>query len=256
MQLAALALAAGVVLAGAGTAAASGWLETETTQAEPLVFDPSALVGLPDLSAYGELTVLREPQPRRVADRVAASAVTGLELPVVAARSHGIRSDPVYVVTDEARAVFTLSTGRDGWATAQLDGTRIQLAAGPAAAALWPGVTGMPALIVARAVAPTATSSGVPLETVCEYLIERSGLPDDLAQRLRSFAADGSALPLPVPGSHVDTSLTEVGGVAATVLSTADGTLAAVVWLDDGVITIVAGSLGEDELLTIARGLR
>ena len=39
----------------------------------------------------------------------------------------------------------------------------------------------------------------------------------------------------------------------ATVLATRDRTLAAVVWVDDGVVTAVAGSLDADEVLSIAR---
>ncbi len=32
--------------------------------------------------------------------------------------------------------------------------------------------------------------------------------------------------------------------------------MAAVVWVDDGVVTVVAGSLDADEVLSVARGLR
>jgi hypothetical protein len=47
-----------------------------------------------------------------------------------------------------------------------------------------------------------------------------------------------------------------VGGVPATVLATRDRSFAAVVWVDDGVVTVVAGSLDDDEVLAVARGLR
>ena len=42
----------------------------------------------------------------------------------------------------------------------------------------------------------------------------------------------------------------------ATVLATRDRTLAAVVWVDDDVVTTVAGSLDTDEILLLARDLR
>ena len=38
-------------------------------------------------------------------------------------------------------------------------------------------------------------------------------------------------------------------------LSTRDRTIAGVVWVDNGVVTAVAGSLSADELLSVARGL-
>ena len=63
-------------------------------------------------------------------------------------------------------------------------------------------------------------------------------------------------LPRPVPADHVTTSSTQVNGVPATVLATRDRTLAAVVWVDDGVVTVVAGSLDADEVLAIAEELR
>jgi hypothetical protein len=50
-------------------------------------------------------------------------------------------------------------------------------------------------------------------------------------------------------------STADVGGKPATVLTMKDGTLAAVLWVDNGVITAVAGSLSAAELLAVARGL-
>jgi hypothetical protein len=113
----------------------------------------------------------------------------------------------------------------------------------------------VPALVVGRAVAPSAFSSGVPFETVRDYLLSLPGLPEDVAAELRTFTADGSTLPLPVPADEVTTSSVRVGGEPATVLTTRDRTLAAVVWVEDGVVTAVAGALDADEVLAIAREL-
>jgi hypothetical protein len=121
---------------------------------------------------------------------------------------------------------------------------------------VWSSGSGAPALVVGRAVAPTAFSSGAPFETVRDYLLSLPGLPEDVAAQLRSFTADGSTLPLPVPADQVTTSSAEVDGVPATVLTTNDRALSAVVWVDDSVVTVVAGSLDEDEVLSIARDLR
>jgi hypothetical protein len=40
------------------------------------------------------------------------------------------------------------------------------------------------------------------------------------------------------------------------VLTLRDGTMTGVVWVDDGIVTAVAGSLNADEVLSVARGLR
>jgi hypothetical protein len=169
-------------------------------------------------------------------------------------------------VVGELSGVFTFSGEKAAQATTAsgealppvpegLDGSRVRLAAGPGVAAVWSQSSGMPILVAARAVAPTASSSGVPFETVRDYLLSLPGLPDDLAAQLRTYTADGSTLPIPVPADLVETSSAEVGGLPATVLESRDQALAAVVWVEDGVVTLVGGALGADEVLTVARDL-
>ncbi|MFZ5871797.1 MAG: hypothetical protein ACOYXW_14895, partial [Actinomycetota bacterium] len=130
------------------------------------------------------------------------------------------------------------------------------LVAGPGVAAVWSSASGAPALVAARAVAPSAYSSGVPFETARDYLLSLPGIPEDLASQLRAFSGDGTTLPLPLPAEQVTSTPAEVGGAPATVLASRDGALHGVVWVDDGVVTLVAGSLSADEVLSVARGLR
>ena len=106
-------------------------------------------------------------------------------------------------------------------------------------------------------VAPKVDSSGVPFATVRDYLLSLPGLPDGLADQLREpLGRDGGTLPLPVPAEMVTTSEADVGGAEATVLESRNGLFAGVVWVEDSVMTGVAGSLSADELLSVARGLR
>src|SRR5262249_57564168 len=107
---------------------------------------------------------------------------------------------------------------------------------GPGVAGVWPEGRGGPALVVARAVAPTAYSSGIPFQTARDYLLSLPGVPDSLASQLRGFSGDGTTLPLPVPAGQVSSSATDVGGRPATVLTSRDGTMVAVVWVDDGIV--------------------
>ena len=139
---------------------------------------------------------------------------------------------------------------------AGLDGSSLRMEAGPGVAAVWSQPTGVPTLVVARVVAPTVESSGVPFETVRDYLLSLPGLPAGLADQLRDLSADGATLPLPVPAELVSTSTADVNGTEATVLTSRDGLFAGVVWVEDGVMTGVAGSLSADELLAVARDLR
>jgi hypothetical protein len=211
--------------------------------------------------------VSRDADVHDVPDASAAAAETGLDVPEVTTLPRGVSGEPLYQVGRRVIATFTFSADRAAEAAADagetlpppppgLDGSRVRLVAGPGVAQVWTSNTGAPALIVGRAVAPSAFSSGVPFETVRDYLLSLPGLPDEVAAQLRRFTADGTTLPLPVPADEVTTSSAQVNGAPATVLATRDRTIAAVVWVEDGVVTAVAGALDADEVLSIARDLR
>ncbi len=264
----AAALGVALVLGGAGAAAAADWLEIfQVDQVAAVEVQTGDLVALPDLSAFGDLQVVDEPEVQQVADAAAAAQLTGLDVPEVATLPDGVTGEPQFMAGGQVVAEFTFSADRAAQAAAEagqtlppppagLDGSRFRLVAGPGLAEVWNSSTGLPALVVARVTAPTAYSSGVPFETVRDYLLELPGLPDGLAEQLRAFTADGSTLPLPVPAELVTTSTAEVDGHEATVLESRDGAMTGAVWVEDGVVTGVAGSLSEDEVLTVARGLR
>ena len=265
---AAAVLAFTVVLAGAGTAAANDWLQIfETEKVAPVSITTGDLVALPDLSAYGTLTLTSEPNVHEVPDAAAAEAETGLDVPKVDDLPAGVSGGPVVQVGGQASATFTFSAAKAAQAAAEaggalpalppgLDGTSVRLDAGPGVLRKWESDSGAPALIVGRAVVPTAFSTGVPFEQVRNYLLALPGLPGEIAEQLRTFAADGSTLPLPVPADEVKTASADVDGAPATVVTTRDGTLAAVVWVEDGEVTVVAGSLDDSEALSVSRGLR
>jgi hypothetical protein len=262
------ALAVAVVLTGAGTAAANDWLQIfRTKKIAPVTFSASDLVALPDLGAYGELVMTGDVDMDPVPDAAAAAAQTGLDVPEVTVLPRGVSGEPVYQVGRQVSATFTFSAERAAQAAAAagrtlpppppgLDGSQVRLVAGPGVAAIWRQPTGLPSLFVGRAVAPTAFSSGVPFETVRDYLLSLPGLPDHVASQLRTFTADGSTLPLPVPADRMTTSSAHVGDAPATVLASRDRLLAAVVWVDNGVVNVVVGSLNPGEVLSIARELR
>src|SRR4051812_20597508 len=255
-----------LVLGGAGAAAAGDWLQIfRTEQVTPVQVQTSDLVTLPDLSQYGDLTVVSEPDVHDVPDAGAAEEATGLDAPQVDGLPGGVTGDPRFVVGSQVVAEFTFSaakaaqaasTGEQPPVPAGLDGSTFRLVAGPGLAEVWPSGSGAPGLVVARVTAPTAFSSGVPFETARDYLLSLPGLPDGLAEQLRSFDGTGTTLPLPIPAQFATSSSTDVHGAPATVVATRDGSVTGVVWVEDGVVTAVGGSLSEGEVLAVARGLR
>lgn len=257
-----------VVVAGAGAAAANDWLPIFRTEAvAPVDVSATDLVSVPDLSALGDVVVTGDDDVEPVADAAAAAARTGLDVPEATTLPRGVEGEPEYGVVGEVTATFTFDAERAARAAAEagtalppppagLDGSQVRVVAGPGVAATWTHSTGAPSLVVGRAVAPTASSTGVPFETARDYVLSLPGVPEDVAAQLRAFTADGSTLPLPVPADRVTSSSAEVDGAPATVLATDDRSMAAVVWVQDGVVTVVAGALDTDEVLAVARGLR
>jgi len=259
---------AGVVLlmTGAGIAAAADWLPIfRTEQIAPVTITADDLVALPDLSAYGTVTVIDEPDVHRVADPAAAAALTGLAVPEVVDLPTGVSGEPEILAGGQAGLEFTFSAAKAAQAVAPatlpapppgLDGSRFRLAAGPGVMQVWTADSGLPALAVGRAVAPTGYSSGVAFGTARDYVLSLPGLPADLVSQLSTFSGDGTTLPLPLPADLVTSAPAEVNGTPAQVLTSTDGALTAAVWVQDGVVTVVGGSLSADEVLTVARGLR
>jgi hypothetical protein len=264
-------VAAAAIVVGAGAAAATGWVEIfRTERIAPVSISATDLNTLPDLSAYGEVVITGDSNVHRVPDATAAETETGLDVPEVPRLPRGVTGEPAYQVGGEVSATFTFSEERAARAAADageelpppppgLDGSQVRLVAGPGVAEVWEHNTGVPTLVVGRAVAPTAYSSlpdGVPFETLRDYLLSLPGLPDAVAAPLRTFNADSSTLPLPVPAGRVTTSTATVNGQAATVVSTRDRSMAAVVWVEDGVVSVVAGALDRDEVVSVARSLQ
>jgi hypothetical protein len=256
------------VLLGAGAVAAADWVQIfRTERIAPVAITRTDFLELPDLSAYGELEVTRQANVREVDDADAAEEATGLRVPRVSELPRGVTGEPQLQVGGRASAVFTFSLERATQMAAEydeplppppagIDGSRFRLNAGPGVAVVWSEARGVPALVVARAIAPTAYSSGIPFETARDYFLSLPGLPDHVATQLRGFSGDGTTLPVPVPDEEVETSTADVGGASATVLTSRDGALAAAIWVKDGIVTAVAGSLSEDEVLDVARELR
>jgi hypothetical protein len=260
--------AAVAVAAGASAAAATEWFQIfRAERITPVTAPESDLVRIPELDAFGELEVTEPVRIREVADADAARKATGLSVPQVSELPRGVTGEPTYHVAGRASAVFTFSAAKVAQTAAaagatvpppppDLDGSQFRLTAGPGLAAVWQQGRPVPAMVVARAVAPTAYSSGVPFETARDYLLSLPMLPESVASQLRGFSADGTTLPLFLSTDQLTNSAADVNGAPATVFTSRNGVMAAVVWVDRGVVTAVAGSLRADEVLAVARGLR
>jgi hypothetical protein len=256
------------LVAGATAAAAADWLPIfHAEQVAPVTAPEADLIKLPELDALGEMKVTEEIDIRAVADAAAAEKATGLAVPRVGDLPRGVTGGPAYFAAGRASAELTFSVEKAAQATGTtadalpppppgLDGAKFRLTAGPGLAAVWAEDRPAPAMVVVRAIAPAAYSSGIPFETARDYVLSLPGVPESVASQLRGFSGDGTTLPLFVSSDEQTTTTADVGGHPATVLTSRDRTMAGVVWVDGGVLTAVAGSLSTDEVLSVARGLR
>jgi len=262
------AVGAVALVTGAGVAAAADWFQIfRAEQISPVTAPEAELITLPELDDLGEIEVTEPVDIRQVAGPEAAAEASGLDAPRVNELPQGVTGAPTYYAAGQASAVFTFSAEKTAQTVAAkgetvpapppgLDGSRFRFVAGPGLAEVWPEARGVPAMVVARVVAPTAHSSGIPFATARDYLLSLPGLPEDIVAQLRGFTGDGKTLPLFVSSDEMTSATADVGGTRATVLSSRSGTVSGVVWVDDGVVTAVAGSLSTDEVLSVARGLR
>lgn len=276
--LVAAVVAGTVVLGGGAAAAATDWLPIfRTTKVTPVQVSPQDLTGveqltghldrLAELSAFGEVVAPDQVQPGVVPDAATATARTGLAVPEVANLPTGVEGSPTYLVVGRQTVQFTFSAAKaTRWARANgtvlppmpagLDGSRLRIEGGPGVAVVWGQRTGIPTLVVARAMAPTAVTQGASLPVIRDYLLSMSRISPELAAQLRSVTGDGTTLPIPVLTGVATSSQTDIGGAPATVVESNNQLGTAVIWVDDGELDLVLGLLSTNETLAVARGLR
>jgi hypothetical protein len=249
-------------------AAAADWLpifKPDTVAAVTVDLDVQDVDALPDLSAYGTLSLPKDADPRDVADAAEAERLTGVDAPDVTALPVGVGGTPTYGVLEPTTARFTFSAEkaraaaeRTGRALppmpAGVDGSTLEIRVGPGIVARW-GDGDLPELAVIRMAAPVVSSEGVSLPTLRDYLLAQPGIPDEVAAKLRALPDDGSVLPVPVPSQYATTESTTVDGVHATAVSMRDGSAAGLIWIKDTQLSAVFGLVDLEELEDVARDL-
>jgi len=265
-----VAVAAAAVVAVGTTAAAAAvdWLPIfKPERVTAVTLDVRDVSAMPDLSAYGDLEVPSGAEPANVASAAEAAERSGIAVPRVAELPRGVTGSPAYSVIDRTTARFTFSAAKAREAArrsgqdlppmpAGVDGSVLELQVGPGVVQIWTSGSAMPKLAVLRMAAPVASSEGVSLGTLRDYLLEQPGLPAETAQQLRQIPLDGSVLPIPVPEQYATTRPTTVDGVQATEVALRDGSAAGVVWIKNGLLTAVVGTVDVDDVRDVARGLR
>jgi len=275
-----------MVLALAAAVAAIALLATAIAQ-DKNTFTPQTLTPVPvtmadmeslsQLSAYGTVTWTKQPQLQVVTSAAEAQSVSGLKVPTVASLPAGVSKTVTYAAMPQAVAVFTFSKDKAAAAAAQagktlpalpagMEGAQLTVTVGPAVAEIYGNMNqpaassdvsqlGLPQLVVAATTAPVATSSQVTVTQLEDYLIAQPGISAELKAAIKAIGDPSTTLPVPIPVEFATSSSVTVQGVPGIALGDNTGVGAGVIWVKNGVVYGVVGTVKKSDAEDIANHL-
>ncbi len=111
-------------------------------------------------------------------------------------------------------------------------------------------------LIVAQMPVPRVSSSGVSVQRLVAYEIERPGVSPNVIAAFRAIGDLSTTLPIPIPVDKAYSQSVAVDGVTGIGLGDETGLGAAVVWQKAGMLYVVAATRPAREVLAIANSMR
>ncbi len=275
-----------VVLAFATAVAAIALLVTAIAQ-DSNTFTPQTLTPVPvtladmqalsQLSAYGTISWTKQPQPQIATSADDAHTISGLPVPKVATLPTGVSSTVTYAAMGQATAVFTFSKDKAAAAAAQagktlpalpagMDGAQLTVTVGPAVAEIYGNITkpaagsditqaNLPQLIVGETTAPVATSSQVTVVQLENYLLSQPGISAELKAAIKAIGDPSTTLPIPIPVQFATSSAVTIQGVQGLALGDNTGVGAGAIWIKNGVVYGVVGTIKRDDAVNVANQL-
>jgi hypothetical protein len=246
------------------------------TSITPVAVSVADLQSLSGLSSYGTLTWTTQPQPQIVTSAAEAAAVSGLKVPVVSSLPVGVSTTVTYAAMPQAVGVFTFDRAKAEAAAAAtgktlppmpsgMDGSTLTVTVGPAVVEVYgdmkagstsdPTGFNLPQLIVAESTAPLVTSSHATAQEIEDYLLKQPGISPNLAAAIRAVGDPTKTLLIPIPIEYATATTVQVQGVNGVALGDNTGLGAAVIWIKNGVIYGVAGTLTQDVVVGVANHL-
>lgn len=275
VRVAALAglVAAALAVLVVGTPLAQGMTQIfAPKQVETVPVTTSSFAGLPDLSNWGTVKVITQPELEQV-DGAAQAA--GADLPRLdrAAAPAGLPAAQ-YARVSQGSGTFTFDAAKAKAAAerqgskapalpANLNGSVLQVTAGPAEVAVYGSLDpkqvsagSVPPLVIAAGRAPVVTSNGATVKQIEDAVLAQPGVSPQLAAAIRAIGDPTSTLPIPVPVDKANShTVTLRDGTKATYVGDNTGVYAGLIWIKGGVVYAAGGSLHEAELTAIANSL-
>lgn len=275
-----------MVLAFASAVAVIALVATAIAQ-DKNTFTPQSLTPVPvtmadmeslsQLSAYGTVSWTKQPQLQVVTSAAEARTVSGLKVPSVASLPSGVSTTVTYAAMPQAVAVFTFSKDKAAAAAAQagktlpalpagMEGAQLTVTVGPAVAEIFGNMNkpaassdvsqlGLPQLVVAASTAPVATSSQVTVKQLEDYLIAQPGISAELKAAIKAIGDPSTTLPVPIPVQFATSSFVTIQGVQGIALGDNTGVGAGVIWVKNGLVYGVVGTVKKSDAEDIANHL-
>ncbi len=268
--------AAAALVALLATAIAENGTVFAPNTVTPVPVTVADLQSLSQLSDYGTFAWTTQPNLQVVTSAAEAAAATGLKVPTVAKLPAGVSSTITYGAMSKATAVFTFSAAKATAAAARTgkplpklpagaDGAQLTVTVGPAVAEIFGNLnTGaganvsqvnLPQMIVAESSAPIATSTQLTVKQMEDYLLAQPGLSPQLAAAIKGIGDPSTTLPIPIPIEYATSTTVTVQGVKGVALGDNTGVGSGVIWVKNGVVYAVAGTIKQSDAIDIANHL-
>jgi hypothetical protein len=188
-----------------------------------------------------------------------------------------VSSTVTYVAMSQAVAVFTFSADKAAAAAATshqalpslpagMNGAKLTVTIGPAVGEVFGNLSqtsgsdvsqaNLPQLVVGKSNTPSATSTQVSVKQLEDNLLRLPGISPQLAAAIRAISDPSTTLPIPIPVQFATSSKVTVQGVQGIALGDNTGLGSGVIWVKQGVVYAVAGTVRQSDAIDIANNLR
>ena len=148
-----------------------------------------------------------------------------------------------------------------------MDGAQLTVTVGPAVAEIYgnlpkPGSADatqvdLPQLVVAASSAPVASTptTGLTVKAIEQYLVTLPGVSTQLRDAINAVSDPSTTLLIPVPVQYTTSSKVTVQNVDGVALGDDTGVGAGVIWVKNGIVYVVAGTIKRSDAIDIANNL-
>jgi len=276
LKLAFVAAVAAAALVVVAFAANGLFFQPTTVKTVPVTV--ADMQALSQLANYGTMTWTKEPQLQAATSAADAEALAGMQAPVVSNLPNGVSTNITYGAMTKAEAFFTFSADKARAAAAAqgkplpalpagMDGATLTITVGPAigeifgelqqpAAGSDTSQITLPQLIVAKSSAPTITSSQLSVKQIEDYVLAQPGISPELKAAVEAIGDPSTTLLIPIPVEYATSKDITVQGAPGVALGDNTGVGSGVIWIKNGVVYVVAGSIKQDDAIAIANNLK